>query len=198
MNRITRRTMVAGLALAPIVATSPVFALSESQAEGLVRSLVAEITSIINSGGSESQMLSSFQSLFGKYADVPTIAQYSLGADGRSASAAQMRAYQDAFAGYITRKYGRRFREFIGGTIEVKGSRTDKSFVVVNSTAILKGKQPFAVDFLVSDRSGSGRFFNVIIEGVNMLTSERTEIGAMLDQQGGSIDKLTAQLKSLG
>jgi phospholipid transport system substrate-binding protein len=198
MNRITRRTMVAGLALAPLVATSRAFALSESQAEGLVRSLVAEITSIINSGRSESQMLSSFQSLFAKYADVPTIAQYSLGADGRSASAAQMRAYQDAFAGYITRKYGRRFREFIGGTIEVKGSRTDKSFVVVSSTAILKGKQPFAVDFLVSDRSGSGRFFNVIIEGVNMLTTERTEIGAMLDQQGGSIDKLTAQLKSLG
>ena len=35
---------------------------------------------------------------------------------------------------------------------------------------------------------------DLIIEGVNMLSSERTEIGAMLDQNGGSIDKLVAQL----
>ena len=46
------------------------------------------------------------------------------------------------------------------------------------------------------DRGGKSLFFNLIIEGVNMLAAERTEIGAMLDQAGGSIPGLTKTLKS--
>ena len=37
---------------------------------------------------------------------------------------------------------------------------------------------------------------NLIIEGVSMLTNERTEVRAMLEAQGGSLDKLIAQMKS--
>ena len=37
--------------------------------------------------------------------------------------------------------------------------------------------------------------FNLVIEGVNMLTTERTEVGAMLDQAGGSVPKLTDRMK---
>ncbi|MFZ9198569.1 MAG: ABC transporter substrate-binding protein, partial [Paracoccaceae bacterium] len=39
-------------------------------------------------------------------------------------------------------------------------------------------------------------FFNLIIEGVNMLASERAEIGAMLDKAKGDVDGLTATLKN--
>jgi phospholipid transport system substrate-binding protein len=47
----------------------------------------------------------------------------------------------------------------------------------------------------VGDKSGRQLFFNIIIEGVNMLGSERTEVGALLDRSGGNLDKLIAQLK---
>ena len=66
---------------------------------------------------------------------------------------------------------------------------------VVQSVAKLKGQSPFAVDFHVSDKSGSPKVFNLVIEGVNMLTTERTEVGAMLDQAGGSVPKLTDRMK---
>jgi len=39
-------------------------------------------------------------------------------------------------------------------------------------------------------------FFNIIIEGINMLASERTEVGALLDANGGDMTKLIAALKS--
>ena len=54
------------------------------------------------------------------------------------------------------------------------------------------------VTWLVSDRSGSAKIFNIIIEGVNTLTSERAEIGAMLDKRRGDIGALTADLRKLG
>ncbi|MBL4767352.1 MAG: ABC transporter substrate-binding protein, partial [Rhodobacteraceae bacterium] len=51
--------------------------------------------------------------------------------------------------------------------------------------------------FLVSDKSGKEKFFNMFIEGVNLLLTERTEIGAMLDRRKGNIDQMTADLKKL-
>jgi phospholipid transport system substrate-binding protein len=48
----------------------------------------------------------------------------------------------------------------------------------------------------VSDKSGKNLFFNIIIEGVNMLASERTEVGAMLDKRKGNIDALITDLKT--
>lgn len=196
--QLSRRNAILGLAGSATLAALPSvsLALTTQGAEALVNKLVAEITQSINSGKSEAQLYRDFERLFERYADVPTIARYSLGAAARSASSSQLRAYTDAYSGYISRKYGRRFREFIGGQIVVQGSRQDNNFIVVNSVAKLRGESPFQVDFLVSDRSGRDAFFNVIIEGVNMLTTERTEIGAMLDQQGGSIDRLTQQLRS--
>ena len=49
----------------------------------------------------------------------------------------------------------------------------------------------------MSDRSGRDLFFNMFIEGVNLLLTERTEIGAMIDRHGGDIDKMIADLKQL-
>ncbi len=128
---------------------------------------------------------------------MPVIARSVLGPAGRGASQAQLRAFTKAYQGYISRKYGRRFREFIGGKIEVEGARPVKSYTEVISTAFLQGEAPFDVRWHVSDKSGRPLFFNIIIEGVNLLATERTEIGSMLDAQGGNIDGLIAQLNSV-
>ena len=72
-----------------------------------------------------------------------------------------------------------------------------KSWYEVISVAHLQGEAPFDLRWHVSDKSGKNLFFNIIIEGVNMLTSERTEVGAMLDKRKGDIDKLIADLKKI-
>jgi phospholipid transport system substrate-binding protein len=119
-------------------------------------------------------MLRDFEKLFASYADVPTIARSALGPAARQASSAQLSAFSKAFQGYISRKYGRRFREFVGGRIEVTDARQVKSFVEVVSTAYMQGESPFEVRWHVSDKAGKSLFFNIIIEGGNMLASERT------------------------
>ncbi|MGB3146423.1 MAG: ABC transporter substrate-binding protein, partial [Paracoccaceae bacterium] len=83
------------------------------------------------------------------------------------------------------------------GKIEVRDARPLTKFFEVVSTAKLSGQAPFEVRWHVFEIGGQRRFFNIIIEGVNMLAAERTEIGAMLDKSGGNIDKLIANLKSI-
>ena len=196
---LSRRAILAGLAgmLALVALPRAALALTAEQAQDLVNKTVDEINAIISSGKSESAMLGSFEKLFTSYADVATIAQSVLGPAYKTATESQRSAYTKAFQGYISRKYGRRFREFIGGKIEVAEARAVKSYFEVISTAYLQGESPFEVRWHVSDKSGKSLFFNIIIEGVNMLASERTEMGALLDQRGGDVDVLIKDLKTL-
>lgn len=191
-TELTRRGLIGG-ALALIVA--PALALTADAATALIQKATGEITGIINSGKGEAAMYRDFERVFARYADVPTIARSALGPDARRASPAQLRAFTEAFQGYMARKYGRRFREFVGGRVVVRGAKPVKSFIEVNAVAELRGQAPFAVTFLVSDRSGKDQFFDLLIEGISLLRTERTEIGAMLDRRGGDIDALIADLK---
>lgn len=199
-NPLSRRTLLTAGAAAGLIAAlpQPALALTEARARGLIDQVVGDINRVINSGNSQSAMINEFERIFGRYADVNIIARSTLGADSRRASAAQMRAFTDAFEGYIARKYGKRFREFIGGKIEVKGVRQVKSWHEVRAQVFLRGSSPFEVLFLVSDRSGRDLFFDLVIEGVSLRLSERTEIGAMLDRNGGSIDGLVNHLRGAG
>jgi len=196
-NNLTRRAALAGMASMAAVTATPVLALTDAQAKALVDGLVSDVNRVIASGKSESAMIRDFKVIFDRYGNVPFIARSALGR-GVPASDAQMDAYINAFSDYMSRKYGKRFREFIGGRIEVQSARPSGRFYEVETTAYLRGEDPFALTFLVAESGNQRRFINMFIEGVNVLSSERTEIRALLDRNGGQITGLTNDLKRLG
>ncbi|PIE15057.1 MAG: ABC transporter [Rhodobacterales bacterium] len=196
----TRRNVTFGLvsALALGGFAQPAAAVSNKAAAGLVTNVVNDINRVIASGKSEARMIVDFEKIFVRYSDVRYLASYALGVDGRRASAAQKRGFQKAFQGYIARKYGKQFRTFIGGRLEIERTKTVKKHVEVRAMAHLRGQAPFDVTFFVSDKSGKPLFYNMYIEGINMLLTERSEIGAMLDKRRGNIDRLIKDLRKVG
>ncbi len=197
--RLTRRGFIRTSAAATGAALLPVsaFALTETQAADLIKRVVADVLSIINSGKSEAAMLKDFEAIFRDYADVPTIARYCLGAPWRTATAAQQAAYMAAFQTYVSRKYGRQFRKFAGATVKIIKSRdAGRLGILVETSMTLQNQSPFSVEWNVSDRSGQDKFINLIVEGISMLATERTEVGSMLEAVQGNIDKLIVNLKS--
>ncbi len=194
---LTRRIFGAALAGGAAMALVPgtAVALDVNSARALIDKAIGDVNSVINSGEAEAAMYKDFEQIFARYADVPVIARSALGVAARSATPAQMTTFTTAYQGYIGRKYGRRFREFIGGKIEVTDARAVKSYYEVISVAYLQGESPFDLRWHVSNKSGKDLFFNIIIEGVNMLASERTEVGALLDARGGDIDALIGDLQ---
>lgn len=196
---MSRRRFAAGFALGSVALAlpMPVAALTVDQARGLIDKVVADINGIIASGKPEAAMLLDFERIFSRYADVAVISRSALGVAAKSASPAQLQAFAGAFQTYISAKYGRRFREFIGGSIEVVDAQPVKSYYEVVTVAKLAGEAPFDLRWHVSDKSGKNLFFNIIIEGINLLASERSEVGAMLDKAGGNIDTLIANMKAI-
>lgn len=199
-SSIDRRGLLIGLAAAaavPVVG-GPAAAMTQDQARELVVRVMADLSRIIDSGRSETALFGEFEDLFERYGDVPVIARSVLGPAARSASGGQLAAFTEAFRGYMARKYGRQFRRMRGAQAEVTGAREVQRYWEVISTMNLRGEPPFEVRWHVSDRSGARKFFNMIIEGVNLLAAERQEIGTMLERRRGNIDQLTVDLRSAG
>ena len=191
-----RRHFIALTGAAALAPALPAAALTQASATTLVNALIVDINRVISSSKSENAMMKDFERIFAKYSDTSYISAYAMGADGRRASTAQKQAFSTAFQGYVARKYGRRFREIIGGRLEVKSVKKVKSWYEVDTTAFLRGESPFTVTFHVSDRTGQDLFFNMFIEGINLLLTERTEVGALLDRNGGNIDAMIRDLQT--
>ncbi len=196
---LTRRTLLfAGSCGAVVLRAAPARALSGVEARSLIDAVVDDIHRVINSGMPVQAALKEFEKIFANYADVQAIARSALGPPARTASPKQLRAFTAAFTSYIARKYGKRFREFKGGVIEVTETHKRNRVHEVRAIARLRDREPLAMSFVVSDRSGRILFIDILIEGISLLKSERVEIGALLDGQGGDVDRLVAALNGTG
>ncbi len=198
-DALTRRAVLLGLAAVAAVAAvgGPAWATSTREAEALVTRLSGELTQLVASGRSEAQIYAGFESLLQRYADMPAVAASVLGPPWRGASNAQKQGFVAAFTHYLSRRYGKQFREYRNARIAVIGARDGgKAGVLVSTKVVRPGQEDIAVDWQISDRGGSARVVNLVIEGVSMLSGERAQVGAMLDAQRGSIDGLIAQLNA--
>lgn len=186
-------TAAAALSLAPL----PGAAMTQDQARALVNRVMTDLSALLASGRSEAQMMPDFEAFFARYGDLPAISRSVLGPPARNASAAQLSAFTAAFQTYMARKYGRQFRRFIGAQADVSGAREISGYWEVVSTMSLRGEPPFEVRWHVSDRSGQQKFFNLIINGVNLLAAERQEVASMLERRGGNLDRMIADLRAM-
>lgn len=201
MPLVTRRSVVVGLAAlgAVLALGGPVRADASSRAQDFVATLARELTQLVNSGRSQAQIYSGFESILSRYADMPAVAASVLGPPWRSASANQRRAFVSAFQSYLARRYGKQFNDYRNAQIVVTGARDGgRAGVLVQTRVVRPGQDDIGVDWQISERSGATKAVNLIIEGVSMLANERAEVGAMLDAQRGSLDGLIAQLRSVG
>ncbi len=185
----------AGALLVAPLAPSVGYALTDAEARALVGQVMDDIRALVESGRSEAELFVEFERIFDRYGDVPTIARSVLGPAARTASSGQLQAFTAAFRTYMARKYGRQFRRIAGARVEVTGAREVQRYFEVISTVYMRGEPPFEVRWHVSDRSGARRFFNMIIDGVNVLAAERQEIGTMLERRRGNLDQLIEDLR---
>ena len=196
-SNINRREFVGGAIALGGLALLPgrALALTEAQSVSLIQRVTSEVQGIINSGQSMGPMMVQFEGIFRNYADVARIAGTCLGAPWRTASNAEKSSYVAAFQHYISYKYGRQFRSFEGAQISIVRSRdTGSRGVLVETTIATRTSAPFIVEWHVIDTNSGPKFFNLIIEGISLLASEREEIGAMLAAARGDIGQLNARL----
>ncbi|EKT59636.1 phospholipid-binding protein MlaC [Providencia burhodogranariea] len=121
-----------------------------------------------------------------------------LGTYYKNATPAQRDAYFTAFEDYLEQVYGQALAMYHGQTYQIAPAQPlgDQNIVAIRVTIVdPNGRPPVRLDFQWRKNSKTGYWqaYDMIAEGVSMITTKQNEWGDILRKQG--IDGLTKQLE---
>jgi phospholipid transport system substrate-binding protein len=200
------RPVLIGLAfLAPVMAASGP-ARAASPAESFVSDNVQKGLAIL--ADKTPQRAAKFESFLEGLTDISRIGRFTLGNARRTASPADIAAFDAAFKNYAVAVYQSRLSAYTGQTLKVTGSTQNAPGDFTVKTVMVdphadSGQQPLEVGFRVVTEGARMTVIDVSVAGVWLSIEERDQFSAFLGQHNGSIpalvthlNQLSAQLKS--
>lgn len=144
-----------------------------------------------------SQQRSAFRTLLRDSFDLDTVARFALGKYWRVATPAQRAEYQRLFERQIVDVYTERFSSYDGQQLKTTVSRKiDETDTLVSSMIVPKnGGEKIKVDWRVRRTGGSYRVVDVVVEGVSMGQTQRSDFASVIQRGGGDIGVLLDHLR---
>ncbi|WP_380179833.1 phospholipid-binding protein MlaC [Kalamiella sp. sgz302252] len=129
-----------------------------------------------------------------KYAGALVLGRYY-----KEATPAQRDAYFSAFSDYLAQAYGQALALYHGQTYQIAPEQpyVDKNIIAIRVSIIdPNGRPPVRLDFQwrKNSRTGDWQAYDMIAEGVSMISTKQNEWAGILRQKG--VDGLTDVLKS--
>lgn len=196
------RTTLSFSIIALVLAFSPpsARALQASDPSGLVNSLVGEaIANIQDRQAAPPDREMKFRALLESGFDIPRISRFVLGRYWNAASDEQRQHFVGLFEEWVVRTYSARFKEYSGETIRVTGTRaeSDITTVVASQFSSPNGAPPIKVEWHVRKQAdGTYKVVDVSVEGISMAVTQRDEIAAVADRNGGTPESLNKALEA--
>jgi phospholipid transport system substrate-binding protein len=161
-----------------------------------VRTLGDEALQVIRADTTPAQKEKFFHQLLQQDFDLPGIAQFALGPYWRVANETERQEFRRLFEDYIVRVYSQRFAQYHGEALKVTSSRSDPEGAVVTSEIVRpEGGPPIKVDWRLGTRDGLYKISDVIIDGVSMRASERSQFASVIQRSGGQVQGLLATMR---
>ncbi|MDG2244137.1 MAG: ABC transporter substrate-binding protein [Rhodospirillaceae bacterium] len=146
----------------------------------------AGIEGILTADIDDTEKIARFRTLFNDGFDIPAMSRFVIGRTWRRTSDADKEAFITLFEDVIVYTWSRRFSEYTGQTIEVRGTTRDgNTGTLVDSVIVDEGGQTISAQWRLRMREGGLRIVDVIIEGVSMAITYRQDYTSVIRQQGG-------------
>lgn len=193
-----RRTFAALTVLAATFTMSfAAQAADATQARQYVDSLGTKVLEVVNSQGAEADRQAKLRQMFGNHVDIDWMGQFVLGPTWRQSNDDQKRRYLNAYREYLLARYTRNFADYAGSKYTITDVRaiSDGQFEVgmqINATG--GQKQDIVAGYRLSSTGAQFHIIDIIIEGVSLTTTERSEFASVLQQNG--IEGLIGSLQS--
>jgi phospholipid transport system substrate-binding protein len=141
-----------------------------------------------------------FQSFLESLTDIHRIALFTLGAAAKTAPAADVDAFTEAFRGYAAAVYQEQLAHYSGETLKVTGSIQRAPHDTIVQTVVLepngsRSANADEVDFRVMDTGGKLQVIDASVSGVWLALQERNQFTSFLAQHGNDVKALTADVE---
>lgn len=183
---------------------SPAFAKSENrpllrgEATELVKALGdAAVEMFSNKKLTQPEKIRRFRHLLNQSFALKGIARFALGRYWRRASFPQRRRYLKLFEDFIVNSYAARFGNYAGETFIVRDEQIDERGGAVVDTVINRpGGEPVEVIWHLRERLGAVRIVDVMVEGISMSLTQRSDFSAAIRTAGGDLDAFLDTLEA--
>jgi len=143
------------------------------------------------------QKQTTLEKLFKENLDFDWVAKFVMGRFWKQATDAQKASYIEAYKNFLTRHYTSRFSEYTSGSFKITGAKPlEKGEEVVGMEIVPNdaGDPPVLIDYKIRKTGKSFKVYDIIVEGVSLITTQRSEFASVLNKSG--IDGLIAQLSA--
>jgi len=148
--------------------------------------------------GSEERR-SRFRDLMHKAFNVPGIGRFVLGRYWNEATEQERQEYMSLFEELVVRTYADRFSEYSGEKFAVGKVQRDaerQNYATVLTTISRPNGQTVRVDWRVrQEEDQSWRVVDIVIEGVSMSVTQRSEFASVIESKGGTVKGLIDTLR---
>ena len=192
------------LTLALMIALSyspPVSSTVPADAASYIEGLGARAVTLLNQPNQTSEAKEAqVRSLLAENFDLDGIGQFVVGRYWDTMSNHQRTTYLDIFREFVLRSYSHRFGGYSGSQFTVTGSQPAGRNDVIVSTQIHRPEdRKFEAGWRVSTQDGQPKIVDVIISGVSMAMTQRSDFTTVIRRDGvdGLISRLRSQLAGL-
>ncbi len=181
-------------------AVSAVFAQAprDAGAEQFVQIQAQRVISVLNDKGqSTADKIHMFRGIVDEIADVPKVTGFVLGKYARTITPAQRQRFNVVFRQFAQNVYETRLGDYHGESVKVTSSVVRKPGDVVVNTTIAGGKlsQPVQASWRVLGSGSSWKVVDVQVSGIWLAITQQQDFVSTIDNAGGNIDVLIAQLE---
>ncbi|HTV45093.1 MAG TPA: ABC transporter substrate-binding protein [Stellaceae bacterium] len=182
------------LALGLAVPSRPVAAAADPAA--VITDLGNQALKVLGKNVDPNTRVARFRQLFTTDFDVPGIARFVLGRYWHIATPQQQQEFVRLFTNYIALVYSNQLAEYAGERLSVIGSRAAPDGSLVTSEILRpNGAPPAKVDWLLTRHAGTYKIDDVIVEGVSMAVTQRSEFASVIQRHGGQVEGLITALR---
>ena len=132
--------------------------------------------------------------------DLKLIGRYVIGQSWRTMGEEQQEAYLTVFEEYVLRTYSKRLGGYSGQQFQISGVKSASPEDHIVSTTISRpGAPPVEAAWRVQTKTSQYKIVDVMVAGVSMVVTQRSEFGAVIQRQGvdGLIETLRMQVSKI-
>lgn len=147
---------------------------------------------------SRDQQIAKFRTMLRADVDIPRIARFTLGQYWRVATPAERQDFTSLFQEWLLSNYVARFADYSGQTITVTGGQAESEALIIVHSKVnqTNGAPPVDVDWRIWVQDGQGRVVDVIVEGVSMAITLRSQFASVIQNSGGDVSALLTRMRA--
>ena len=169
---------------------------SVDDARDLIEKISAKVLAILSDQAlSDRQKFDALVALLDGPIDLDLVARLILGRHWRTADDAQRQQYLTLFREYALANLASKLHLYRGQSFEVTGAKVvSDQDALVSSRILSNGEPPLQVDWRLRERDGGAPVtIDLIVEGVSLIVTLRSEFGSVIERQG--FDGLLVELR---